>query len=500
MEVVRLSVVAVTVITTYSLIKLLAVAGGIGAVSAGLSASDFFARRREEREAVKNNIETEIAASERRLDKFSDSSSADGLRAELEKIRNSIDERLTDENALRAIFVEMNDLSLKIKRAELDEALCRERTESIRSMADSIRTGNIEGTKPKLARIEEEIEEIAVLPAEDRLAGLMRIQETLADLQRSQNLPVTGSTYDTGDPDAQERVRMTSEIRDLADRISRLDDAEGERLRPLLETVNTGTHFPDRVAGIRRQLRTIWGSLRERISSTSFFRDTLMELRHDLASACGAAASDEGAKLIERLDRLCGGKFIERTDFMTLYEDIAKFVNEHGEKIADSIFAGKIKSVLSELGYELLPDAIAEEAITGGEENPYPELTPGTVRYMRSPIDGYRVMIKIGPGGSLATRLVRTATDGDGENSSDADQETQDRAAGGKWCRDFDGFLGKMRESGVPLSVKIRKEPHETKVLTVEDQNMAGKIPRRKSRKNSGLEERSLLEHGNESR
>jgi hypothetical protein len=183
-------------------------------------------------------------------------------------------------------------------------------------------------------------------------------------------------------------------------------------------------------------------------------------------------------------------RFIERDEFMGLYEDIAKFACEREKEIADGYFVRKLEGVLGEMGYDLLTDGLQEEGRGDGSGF---SMRPGEVRYLESPYDGYRVMIKAGSDGSLTARLVRTVASERERDAAGEDQRQKDIEAGQKWCRDFDGFLEKMRGLGLPLDVTVRREPEEVPVLAVVDKSRPVKR-RRKSRENAPSE-RALGEY-----
>jgi hypothetical protein len=143
------------------------------------------------------------------------------------------------------------------------------------------------------------------------------------------------------------------------------------------------------------------------------------------------------------------------------------------------------------------------------------------VRYLESPYDGYRVMAKVDAGGALTARLVRVADDcvaEDGEHASGrgagnsetidreaSDRDTNDSAAGAKWCADVDRFLDKMRQAGLPMDVVLRKDPGEAEIMTVTDTAdtaaRAKRHTRKKRRRSSGMKgEAGAREAGGEDR
>jgi hypothetical protein len=305
------------------------------------------------------------------------------------------------------------------------------------------------------------------------LKDLARTADTSA-LEKKKSTPHPAREGTAAKP---EITRAVAEIRDWAGRIALMDASEGEKLRPILEKISADTLFPDRLTRIRSQLKRTWGALRERRASTEFFRETLTETARMARLHQAAAKSAEGAELARRCEEMCedGRRFIERADFMMLYEDIAKFAYDREMEIADDYFVSRMKSALDEMGYELLPDEAAEKPL----ENADIPIRPGEVRYMASPYDGYRVMVKADTGGALSARLVRVVAANEEKDTPGADQGQKDIEAGQKWCRDFDGFLARMRELGLPLETTVRIEPGESPLLAVVDK----KQPARKRRK-----------------
>jgi hypothetical protein len=108
-------------------------------------------------------------------------------------------------------------------------------------------------------------------------------------------------------------------------------------------------------------------------------------------------------------------------------------------------------------------------------------------------------MLKVDAKGGVTARLVRAVATEEEKNAPAADQEQKDREAGKKWCRDFDGFLEKMKEQDLLLDVSLRQEPEESQVLVVMDESLSESASprkrgkkRRKDRKTQALRERSL--------
>jgi hypothetical protein len=477
------SVVTVAVITTTSIFKLLAAAGG--------TVMNKISEKQEHRENLRHGIFKEIASLENRIDRAGDGPATLKIKTRLAKMRRSAENGAISEQTAKNLFAELDEVSLDIRRAETDVELCRIRERAIFSSLERyVTAGDL--TPDERGEIERETADASRMNAEDRLSALSRVSEKLSALKRD------GTA--NGEKDARtEALRgradhdeIRRDIRDFASRISALDETEGKRAAAMARRADAETKFPDKLEDLHGQIKTLWGAVREREASTSFFRDTLDELREALSNTGESFAAPEGRKLMQRCGAMIGAKYIERTDFMNLYEALAKYASGHEKEISDVLFAGHVKEALEELGYEILEDMDG----TNGA------LVPGEVRYLESPYEGYRVMAKI-DGGALTARLVRVAENDEHTRDSDA----SDSEAGAKWCEDFDRFLEKMRAAGLPMDVTLRKEPEETEIMTISDTAEAtvGKTrkTRKKRRRSSGMKGESgdsALEAGGASR
>jgi hypothetical protein len=430
------------------------------------------------RDDLETRANGEIERIRDRISKLERANISSELQKELDQIQHTVGEGIPNLQSSRPIFEELRDLSLKVNRADLDETQRGRRIEAVKRAIAEIKASGKPAFALPVARLEDEIERIDDIPAEDRMTELQRMLDELGEMihPREPFARVSNTKPRSDDMSAEERVRLQREIRDWVDRIAGLDETEGKRLSLVLEKLSADTQFPNRIRILHKQMKTTWGALRERAASSACFRDILLGLRGELDRARRELASDEAAHLVARCDATSGAKFIERTDFMKLYEDIVKFAASQGETIADAFFAGKVKESLEELGYELVSDE------TEGEDG-VDLLRPGSVRYLETPYDDYRVMARVDKNGSLATRLVR-AEDEEPETASQADK-TRDREIGERWCRDFDAFLNKMKESGIPLDVTVRHEPNETAVIAAPDKIASKKRKSRKAKRKS---------------
>ena len=449
---------------------------------------------------LKKKLFSDILLEQKRLDKleYSDSSESESRRAlkeELDSLKNSLEGRFKSEAEAAKAAEKLRELKRKIREIEIDGEQCCSREESVRSLLETLEAAGAASRERELARIKAEFEKSSSLPFEERMLELQNLIEQLQkmlelkDFAQEANIgsleenkfAASASAALPNRADDTESRRMMTEIRHLAGRIARIDASEGEKLRPVLGKLRTDTLFPDRLIQLRRQMKRTWGMLRERSASTTFFRETLGELAEAAKLSEAALESAEGEKLARRYDELCGSgrKFIERTEFMKLYEDIASFSFDRHKTGTDEYLISKRKSALGEMGYDLLPDELTKEPLG---ESAF-AMRPGEVRYLESPYDGYRVMMKLDPDGTFSVRLVRVAASEEEKAAPRADQRQKDIETGQKWCKDFDGFLEKMSGLGLPMETTIRKEPEESSILVVVDKNHPATKKRRRGKK-----------------
>lgn len=502
-----MSVTAIAVYSSFSLLHGLLLAAGAGAVLAGMQKGFFEVKGRsleESKEVLKKKMFDDIADDLQRIGGHKSDAAYGALRSELEDLRDSLGEKLDRDAAMTSTVAELHLLQQKVRETELDEAQCAEQRKAAEQKIEALNIRNVVPYAKELTRLRGELEKIRSLPASERMFELQGILDQLQEMETLSSIAADADIdamkenryvfepsqagEDAKAPSDEKNARQIEirKIRAFAERIARLDEHEGEKLRPLLEGLKADTPFPERLDRLRRQLQTSYGQLRERVLLTQFFREKLSDLLAIVrASEESAELKGEGGKLVRRCETLCGGKYIDRAAFMALYEDIARFAYAHSEDIADSLFARKVERALDEMGYELLTD---EEPETRLESLSVPALAapallPGQVRYLESPYEGYRVMLKMDAGGGLTVRLVRLVQDEEEKKNAGDYQRQKDLETGKKWCRDFDGFLERMKEQGMPLDVSLRKEPEETEVLVVVDTSLAQTARRKKSKK-----------------
>ncbi|MDR3332021.1 MAG: hypothetical protein LBT08_05275 [Synergistaceae bacterium] len=503
--------------STYNLLEALAVKSGLGASVAGTHG--FESERGWVKKYLRNEVLNFIAHQQARIDRSNDRALWGGSYDELEALKNSLDERMTSNAGIDRITDGINAIKREMQAAEIDGWQCRSRTESVRGLIRAIRAANAAVYEAELVRLEGELEKICVLPAEARLLELQGVLDQLIEMDRLKDAAASAGSMkleehryvyepdkassraesvEASKPtDGRELFEVIREIRDWAGRIEMLDDEEGDRIEPLIKNLRADTAFPDRLVQLRQQVRRTWGAIRERASLTAFFRDCLADIMKLLEASRDAVSSEGGVELVRRFEAINAEKYIERDDAMRLYEDIAKFILASDMEIADAVFTKKVQSALAEMGYELLSD-YGEGEIQEGETPP--AMMPGQVHWLESPYEGYRVMVKIGEKGEFTARLVRAVDEGEDDIHGEL-QERNDIEAGKKWCGDLDGFLEYMRETGLPLEAKIRREPEETELMTVKVHDSGGRRKKGSKREKAGRSaQRALPGYGGDDR
>jgi hypothetical protein len=438
------------------------------------------------------NLTAEMDALQEKINRLDDRERRAALTADLAEMRANVMHFILAEEAGNgrdmgySMYDNMQEMSQKIFAAEIDQMRCAEAAEKTRELLRKTRGSIGTEREAEISRFEDEIEQTRGLGTEERLSALRGIADGLEALGRSRFDAALESIRETvykPAPREDATAAALREIRDIAGQIAYLDEGESGKIIRAAEKLSAGTIYRDKIGELRHQAKTAWNGLRERVTSTAFFKDTLAELKDELAQSRAVTASREGAELLRRCGVMLAAKYIERPDFMKLYEEMALFVAPRLEEITGSILAQKAGEVLLELGYEVISGEPADDMPAA--------LSPGEVQYLDSPYDGYQVMVKIQPDETLTARLVRTG----GDDSRERDIET-----GKKWCADFDKFLSKMEEAGIGIGVTIRQEPEEAPLLAVTPaETKTGRKKKRRAQKDAETP-RQMQADGGESR
>ena len=111
-------------------------------------------------------------------------------------------------------------------------------------------------------------------------------------------------------------------------------------------------------------------------------------------------------------------------------------------------------------------------------------LKAGEVRMLSTPYEGYKVRVKVGQDGTLATRLVRVVGSEEEKASISEYQKQADIEGGKKWCANLKQIHEALAKEGLPVKDIFRREPGEEPLDIVVDASV------RKQRKQAAGAER----------
>ena len=175
-------------------------------------------------------------------------------------------------------------------------------------------------------------------------------------------------------------------------------------------------------------------------------------------------------RLCLRMEELLTASVISRNEYNSVYKEVKSVLAEQLVNIADAVFAEKISETLSKIGYTLL------------DENGRPaNLTPGQMRMIDTPYEGYRARVKVGKNHTLITRLVRVVGSESEKASVSEYQLQQDIETGKKWCKDVQNFYDTLKDDGIAMTVAFSKEPGEEPLDVVVDSSVKKTVQRKNS-------------------
>ena len=447
-----MSTVAVVVAAPASFVPILA-ANGMMALAMAASALADISREKASNDIISANVLRQIEDIREKVRDVGDSKLSEKLLFEIDGAVDKLFAAKSDYSRIRAVADTLRDMSTKTKKAEIEKSQRVQRIAAVTRMIKEIKAmGPFYSTqdfyRKKLEKIERDLSYMGKVPSEGHMIQMRRMLNELEEIKKirkdlfSQQKRSAPQAQQKNKALEEERYPAIFEIRDLVERIIGLDETEGEKLAPILGKLSAYTRYPNSLLTLRRQLKTKLGEINELIASTSYFREALSAMRGELQKASRAIFSDEAAHLAVRCDAICRGRYIERDDFMTLYEDIALFAAENGEQIVGSLMEAHLRDELKKMGY-----------IPAADEQPDPSTAERVLRF-ETPYAGYRVIAEF-DGFSLSASLLRAAGEDGPEGACDRD--LLDRKAGAKWRGDFEKFLARMKKAGLPLEVTIRR-------------------------------------------
>ena len=249
-------------------------------------------------------------------------------------------------------------------------------------------------------------------------------------------------------------VELVADICDFGGRVAFFDEREAERLKPLVLEAKQGTTMT-RLKLIRGQIKTTYGYLREYAALTDMFKRDLRDFLPTMRKAQGTEA------LCQRMEDLLAASNVSRDAYDEIYMSVKKVFLEQMETITDALLAEKVEGTLRQMGYTLMD-----------EEGRPVELKPGEMRLLSTPYEGYRVRVKVGQNGAIATRLVRVVGSEEEKASVSEYQKQADIEVGKKWCAQLKQFHKALEEEGLPVKDIFRKEPGEEPLDIIVDPSM----------------------------
>lgn len=275
-----------------------------------------------------------------------------------------------------------------------------------------------------------------------------------------------------------ESTELLQDICDFGGRVAFYDEATADDLKPLIAEASNGSEI-SRLKLIRSQIKTTYNKLREQAVLTAMFKRDIRDFLPPMRKAHNTDA------LCLRMEELLTAPVVSRDEYNSVYKEVKAVLVEQLDYIAEAVFAEKISDTLSGLGYTLL------------DENGNPaNLTPGQMRMIDTPYEGYRARVKIGQNHAVVTRLVRVVGSEDEKASVSEYQLQQDIETGQKWCKDVQNFYDALKEDGISMTVKFSKEPGEEPLDVVVDESVKKNVQRGKSaeHRTDGLHSRKIGE------
>lgn len=275
-----------------------------------------------------------------------------------------------------------------------------------------------------------------------------------------------------------ESTELLQDICDFGGRVAFYDEATADDLKPLIAEASNGSEI-SRLKLIRSQIKTTYNKLREQAVLTAMFKRDIRDFLSPMRKAHNTDA------LCLRMEELLTAPVVSRDEYNSVYKEVKAVLVEQLDYIAEAVFAEKISETLLGLGYTLL------------DENGNPaNLTPGQVRMIDTPYEGYRVRVKVGQNNTVVTRLVRVVSSEDEKSSVSEYQLQQDIETGQKWCKDVQNFYDALKEDGIAMTVKFSKEPGDEPLDVVVDESAKKTVQRGKSTEyqTGGLQSRKIGE------
>lgn len=222
------------------------------------------------------------------------------------------------------------------------------------------------------------------------------------------------------------------------------DEAAYRELAPLASGAR-GEALPQRLVMIRDTVKVRYGRLKEAAAATAVYRGYLTGIVARLRALDGTDG------LLERAELLVAQPVIAKDEYN-------RFAREAADHIAalreEELLLADMRERLIGLGYQVTDDE------AGG-------LAHGRPVFFDTRWDEYKVLVRLGEGSELATRLVRVVGSEKERAEITSYQRQRDKEVAKNWCHDFDSFITGLEGKGYAFKSIMRMEPDEEDVVCI---------------------------------
>lgn len=286
----------------------------------------------------------------------------------------------------------------------------------------------------------------------------------IREFNLSQNINISGIEEQKVSTVLQDEtlIQIKTEIYNFHNKIKNLDEEVFSELNILVTETNE-SQYEQRLSIIRDQIKLKYGKLKEQIAETNVYKYNLVKLMGVISDFSGSE------ELLKQIGALLLNKYIDKNNFDELSRRINEFI-AHSQsvertKLQKSDFVGKVKNTLENLGYGVINDSEEKQDIL-------PKLENGEIVYLNTEWEEYKIMLKIDDKSQIATRMVKFVSNEDEKNNVSTYQKQKDAEITKKWCKDYDRFLEKMKDQGINLDIKVRKEVEDEAVMYIVNKDL----------------------------
>ncbi|MDD2715789.1 MAG: hypothetical protein PHW04_07855 [Candidatus Wallbacteria bacterium] len=372
---------------------------------------------------------------------------------------------------LKMIIHEHQEVRQKIEFLKIDAQECRRHLEVVESAIcecfDKIKSfPSSDGLARELERLEQLRQEAGKSSLRQKCASLDEIRETLEMIIRiyettreTEKINLSEKLMNLESPKAS-RIRIhRTEISRFFDKIGQLDRATQSSLQSLVKESGAEESL-DRLQLVENEIKLKYSRLKGELSWDKVHREELGRLLALLSQ------NPRAGKITMAIEKVLSTPLISKENADRISKSASDFLmKETGSDIRADEAIGKVGQALAALGYDVM---------TGSDGEVAGKLKRGEVVYLDTKWREYKVMLKFSGNGEIVTRMVRVVTAAQAKQEISMHQKLKDREIASEWCSEYDQFLAQLASLGLPMDVKIRKEPDEDLQYIV-DEKPAGK-------------------------